>query len=93
MAGLRKERIDLRVTEEQKALIEQAALIKQKTATSFIMEAAFVRAQQVIRQYSDVYLTNTDWRLIRQALEGSKQGSSVRKILNRKAYPTIDRQL
>ncbi len=48
MAGLRKERIDLRVTEEQKALIEQAALIKRKTVSSFIMEAAFVRAQKVM---------------------------------------------
>ncbi|MBX9877102.1 MAG: DUF1778 domain-containing protein [Candidatus Obscuribacterales bacterium] len=93
MARLRKERIGLRVTEEQKALIEQAALIKQKTVSSFIMEAAFVRAQKVIRQYSDVYLTNTDWRLLRQALEGTRPGPSVRKILNRKAYPAIDRQL
>lgn len=93
MARRRKERIDLRATEEQKELIEQAALIKQTTVTSFIMDAAYLRAQKVIRQYSDVYLTNTDWRILSQALEGARQSSAVRKLINRKAPLTLNSRI
>ncbi len=85
MTGKKNGRIGLRATDEQKALIEQAALLNQMTVSDFILNAAYMRARKVIQRYSSVVLTTTDWRILSQAVENSRQAFAAKKIVRRKA--------
>ncbi len=81
----KNERIGLRATDEQKTVIEQAALLNQMTVSDFVMNAAYMRARKVIQRYSNIVLTTTDWRILSQAVENSRQASAAKQIIRRKA--------
>ena len=78
-------RFDLRATADQKAVIEQAALLKHCSVTSFILDAAYKSAKKVIEDNAAIHLSTTDWRILCQAIENGRPRSEVRKILTRKA--------
>ncbi|MBX9770715.1 MAG: DUF1778 domain-containing protein [Candidatus Obscuribacterales bacterium] len=85
LRGKKKERIALRATDEQKSVIEHAALLNQTTVSDFILNAAYARARKVIQRNSSVVLTTTDWRILSKAVEYSRLGSAAKAIIKRKA--------
>lgn len=78
-------RFDLRLTADQRAVIEQAALIKYCSITSFILDVAYESAKKVIEENAAIHLSTTDWRIICQSLENARPlSSAARKIIKRK---------
>jgi len=78
-------RFDLRATADQRSVIEQAALIKHCSVTSFILDAAYKSASKVIEENAAIHLSTTDWRIICQSLELARPiSSAARKIIKRK---------
>ena len=63
-----RERIDVRLQPEQKALIETAARIKGLTLTDFIVQNAFENAKQAIREHETWILERPDAELFAAAL-------------------------
>lgn len=61
-------RLDLRMTADQKALIEQAAAVKGSSITSFVVNAAQREAQQVLRERQTMRLTKQDSEAFVRAL-------------------------
>lgn len=79
-------RFDLRASAEQKAAIEQAALLKQTSATNFILDIAYAEAQRVIRDHSNITLTTSDWKAFCKALDNPpKPSAALRKLMARKS--------
>ena len=59
MPALKKQRIDLRLTDDDKSIIEEAAAISNQTITQFVVASASERAAEVIEQ---------SWSLVMEAI-------------------------
>ncbi len=68
MSALKKQRIDLRLTDEDKSLIEEAAAMSNQTITQFMVASASERAAQVIEQHRRLVLNEESWDLVMEAL-------------------------
>lgn len=67
---LRKsERLNLRVSTDQKQILEQAAELLQTSCSAFMMEAALGKALQVIEDSSQIRLKQADWQSFCDALD------------------------
>ncbi|WP_016589862.1 DUF1778 domain-containing protein, partial [Yersinia pestis] len=51
MSALKKQRIDLRLTDDDKSMIEEAAAMTNQTITQFMVASASERAAEVIEQH------------------------------------------
>ncbi len=54
----RRNRLEVRVTPEQGALIRAAADLEDTTVTAFVLETVTARAQRVLKQHRDLTLSN-----------------------------------
>ncbi len=54
----RRQRLEMRVTPEQDAVIRQAAQLENTTVTAFVLDTATTRAHKVIRKHADLVLSN-----------------------------------
>lgn len=68
MSALKKQRIDLRLTDDDKSLIEEAAAMSNQTITQFMVASASERAAQVIEQHRRLVLNEESWNLVMEAL-------------------------
>jgi uncharacterized protein (DUF1778 family) len=68
MSALKKQRIDLRLTDDDKSLIEEAAAMSNQTITQFMVASASERAAQVIEQHRRLVLNEESWDLVMEAL-------------------------
>lgn len=68
MSALKKQRIDLRLTDYDKSLIEEAAAMSNQTITQFMVASASERAAQVIEQHRRLVLNEESWDLVMEAL-------------------------
>ncbi|SUW65692.1 Uncharacterized protein conserved in bacteria [Buttiauxella agrestis] len=68
MPALKKQRIDLRLTDDDKRLIEEAAAMSNQTITQFMVASASERAAQVIEQHRRLVLNEESWDLVMEAL-------------------------
>ncbi|MDX7421382.1 DUF1778 domain-containing protein, partial [Klebsiella pneumoniae] len=50
MSGLKKQRIDLRLNEDDKSMIEEAAAMTNQSISQFMVSTASARAAEVIDQ-------------------------------------------
>jgi uncharacterized protein (DUF1778 family) len=48
----------MRVTQEQDALIRQAADLEETTVTAFVLDTVTSRAKRVVKQHQDLVLSN-----------------------------------
>ena len=69
MSALKKQRIDLRLTEEDKDLIEEAAAMTNQTITQFMVNSASERAAEVIEQHRRLILNENSWNRVMDALD------------------------
>jgi uncharacterized protein (DUF1778 family) len=68
-APRKNERINLRTTEDQKLVIEQAAHLKQTTASEFMLQAAYSEALRVLEDASRIRLSREAWESFNAALD------------------------
>lgn len=54
----RRQRLEMRVTPLQDAVIRQAAQLENTTVTAFVLDTVTARAHKVIRRHADLVLSN-----------------------------------
>ncbi|MBS1204517.1 MAG: toxin-antitoxin system, antitoxin component [Proteobacteria bacterium] len=69
MPALKKQRIDLRLTDEDKKMIEEAAAMTNQTVTQFLVNSASERAAEVIEQHRRLILSVESWNRVMDAIE------------------------
>ncbi|EKS6735833.1 DUF1778 domain-containing protein [Enterobacter ludwigii] len=68
MSGLKKQRIDLRLNEDDKSMIEEAAAMTNQSISQFMVSTASARAAEVIDQHRRLILNEESWNLVMDAL-------------------------
>ena len=68
-ATQKSERLEARVTAEQKALIERASALAGRSVSEFVTSAAFAAAQSAIREHEKMVLSEADALAFAQALD------------------------
>lgn len=68
MTALKKQRIDLRLTDDDKSMIEEAAAMTNQTITQFMVSSASERAAEVIEQHRRLVLNEASWDRVMQAI-------------------------
>lgn len=68
-ARTRDERFNIRVRQDEKALIERAARIEGLTTSQFLVRAALRSAEQVLGDRRDFVLPAADWDAFVEALD------------------------
>lgn len=68
MTALKKQRIDLRLTDDDKSIIEEAAALTNQSVTQFMLTSAAERAAEVIEQHRRVILNDESWIRVMEAL-------------------------
>jgi len=66
--ALKKQRIDLRLTDDDKTIIEEAAALSNQTITQFMVSSASQRAAEVIEQHRRLILDEESWNLVMDAI-------------------------
>lgn len=68
MSALKKQRIDLRLSDEDKSLIEEAAAMTNQTITQFMVNSASARAAEIIEQHRRLILNEDSWNRVMDAI-------------------------
>ncbi|EHY6980713.1 DUF1778 domain-containing protein [Salmonella enterica] len=68
MSALKKQRIDLRLNEDDKHMIEEAAAMTNQSISHFMVSTASERAAEVIDQHRRLLLNEESWNLVMDAI-------------------------
>lgn len=68
MPALKKQRIDLRLSADDKSAIEEAAAMSNQTITQFMVASASQRAAKVIEQHRRLILNEESWTRVMDAI-------------------------
>ncbi len=68
MSAVKKQRIDLRLTDDDKSMIEEAAAISNQSVSQFMLNSASQRAAEVIEQHRRVILNEESRTRVMDAL-------------------------
>lgn len=68
MSALKKQRIDLRLNEDDKHMIEEAAAMTNQSISQFMVSTASERAAEVIDQHRHLLLNEESWNLVMDAI-------------------------
>lgn len=66
--GPKRERLQVRLDQRAKAVLERAASYSHKTVSQFVLETSLERADQVIRDSELITLSAEDWQRFQDAL-------------------------
>lgn len=66
--NLKTEKFDIRLSQQEEAVIKQAATLQCTSPTSFIRQQAVVAAEAVVHEQTRFVVTDAQWNLIEQAL-------------------------
>lgn len=81
-AGLRSRRIDVRVTDEQDAVIREAAAASGQTVSAFLLSAAEARARTVLDERRHLVMSDRAFAALVSALdEPGEQVPSLDELL------------
>lgn len=81
----KEETIKLRITAQQKALIDRAAEINGITRSAFVLNAALGEAEETIKDRTTFYLSESEWVAFNEALDSPpQQNDKIIKMLNAK---------
>ncbi|MBM3558275.1 MAG: DUF1778 domain-containing protein [Alphaproteobacteria bacterium] len=67
-AEAKRDRLQLRVDGESKAVLQRAARYRRKTVSQFVLAASLATAETVIRENEVATLTGRDWAVFYDAL-------------------------
>ncbi|WP_025744524.1 DUF1778 domain-containing protein [Salinivibrio costicola] len=76
---LKKKRVELRVTLEEKQALEEAATLSNTTLSRFIAESAKETAQTVINEHKRLMITHEQWDSVMHALHNPSQPTELMK--------------
>jgi uncharacterized protein (DUF1778 family) len=65
----KKARLDLRLSTEQKRLLEEAALVTNQTMTEFVVRSAEVAAKEALAERTRFVLSPREWRSFSAAID------------------------
>lgn len=68
MSAVKKQRIDLRLADDDKRLIEEAAAMSNQTITQFMVTSAAERAVEIIDQHRRLSLNEESWERVMEAI-------------------------
>lgn len=68
MSALKKQRIDLRLNEDDKSMIEEAAAMTNQSISQFMVSTASERAAEVIDQHRRLILNEESWNVVMDAI-------------------------
>ncbi|WLI78918.1 DUF1778 domain-containing protein [Kosakonia sp. H02] len=68
MSALKKQRIDLRLSDDDKHIIEEAAALSNQTVTQFMVSSASERAAAIIEAHRRLVLNHESWNLVMDAI-------------------------
>ena len=85
MSAVKKQRIDLRLTDDDKSMIEEAAAISNQSVSQFMLNSASQRAAEVIEQHRRVILHEESWMGVMDGLSnppspGEKLKSAAKRL-------------
>lgn len=79
--AIKQERIDLRASKEDKALLDRAATSQNLSLSSYIMSICLKQAQIDLVKQESIKLSNQDWNLLMRELDNpSKPNPALRKL-------------
>lgn len=80
----RRQRLEMRVTPQQDAVIRQAARLENTTVTAFVLDTVTARAQKVIRKHQDLMLSNAAFdRFLAELDKPSRAVPQLAKLFER----------
>ncbi|HAY0436991.1 TPA: DUF1778 domain-containing protein [Escherichia coli] len=84
MSAVKKQRIDLRLTDDDKSMIEEAAAISNQSVSQFMLNSASQRAAEVIEQHRRVILNEESWTRVMDALSNPlSPGEKLKRAVKR----------
>lgn len=82
----KNERLQLRLTNQQKDIIARAAQVKQTTMTNFILEKSYQAAVEVLAEQTFFSLTDEQWENFCQVLDAPPKAiPALTKLLTEKS--------
>jgi len=80
----RKERLEARITAEQKALLSRAAELSGRSLTDFVISSAQTAARETIRDHNSMKLSERDRQtFVAALLEDAQPGERLRRAADR----------
>lgn len=84
MSAVKKQRIDLRLTDDDKSMIEEAAAISNQSVSQFMLNSASQRAAEVIEQHRRVILNEESRTRVMDALSNPpSHGEKLKRAAKR----------
>ena len=83
----KSERLDLRVSREQKKLLEEAATYSERTVTDFVVQSASVAARDVMANRTRFALSPEDWAAFSEAID--REPRYLPRLAEFLAEPTV----
>lgn len=68
-ASARSEKLDLRVTPEDKRVLQQAAAASRRSVSEFLLESALARAEETLPERTRFLLNDEQWKAFNAALD------------------------
>ncbi|MDS1916295.1 DUF1778 domain-containing protein [Enterobacter asburiae] len=68
MSAQKKQRIDLRLNEDDKSMIEEAAAMTNQSISQFMVSTASERAAVIINQHRRLTLNEESWNAVMEAI-------------------------
>ena len=85
----RRERLEARITAEQKALLSRAAELSGRSLTDFVISSAQTAARDTIRDHERMTLSERDRQaFVAALLEDTQPGERLRRAADRYRYST-----
>lgn len=79
MSALKKERVELRVTSEEKRALEEAALLSNTTVSRFIAETVAQKVESVIAEQKRLIVAHEQWEDVMSALQNPAEPTELMK--------------
>jgi uncharacterized protein (DUF1778 family) len=81
MNTVKMKRLDLRISGEDKTMIERAAQLRHTTVSAYLLESAMLRARTEIDTLERVHLQEAEWAAFYAALENPPEPNRALKDL------------
>ena len=86
-SALKRERIELRLTADQKQAIEHAATISGRSVTDFSVPLLVEQASEVIRQDRELHMSHAAWDAFNEVLD--RPASSISGLADLLRRPSV----
>ena len=81
------ERINIRATEAEKVLVEQAARVSHMSTTQFMMQAAVTSAEDVLAEQRVFVVSSQEWdKFMRRLDEPARELPELRRLAEKWGY-------